>query len=105
MTDHPRFEPLKGSPESMHLRYHGGALVAWVLWLGEQWALRRSAAEPWSLPGEQAGSVRRARQRALLTGLIMLALVLLTAVWAPGRQAGNRPPPPHQPPKVASTPI
>jgi uncharacterized BrkB/YihY/UPF0761 family membrane protein len=102
MTDYPRFEPCKGSPETMHLSYHGGALVASVLWLADKWALRRSLAELWS--GRQARSVRRARQRVLLTGLILLAAVLLTALWAPGRQAGNRPASPHQPPKVAFAP-
>jgi len=101
MTDYPRFEPCKGSPETMHLSYHGGALVAAVLWLADKWAPRRSPAEPWS--GGQARGVHRARQRVLLTGLILLAVVLLTALWAPGRQAGNRPAP-HQPAKVAFAP-
>jgi hypothetical protein len=101
MTDCPRFQPLEGSPESMHLRYHGGALVAWVLWLARQWALRRASPRRWSWPGTQAPAVRRARLRLLLTGLIVLTVVLLTALWAPSRQAGNRPPPSQQPQKVA----
>jgi hypothetical protein len=104
MTDHPRFEPLKGSPETMHFRYHGGTLVGAVLGLADQWRLRRSLAQPWSLPGKPARSVRRARLRVMLTGLLMLTLVLLTVLWAPGRQAGNRPATPQQPPKVAFAP-
>jgi hypothetical protein len=100
MTDCPRFERLKGSSETMHMRYHGGCFVTWVLWLADQWALRRARVEHWGLPGTQSLPVRRARLRVLLTGLIMLALLLLTALWAPGRQAG-KPPPPQQPQKVA----
>jgi hypothetical protein len=101
MTDCPRFQPLEGSSETMHLRYHGGALVASVLRLADQWALRRARPRGSSLAGTQALAVRRARLRLLLTGLIMLALVLLTALWAPSRQAGNRPSPPQQSQKVA----
>ena len=102
MTDCPRFEPLGGSAESMHRRYHGGALVSSVLWLADQWVLWR--ARPWSWPGTQALSVRRARLRLLLTGMIMLAVVLLTALWGPSRQAGKRPSPAQQPQKVALAP-
>src|SRR5262245_44392799 len=101
LTDCPRFQPLAGSPESMQLGYHGGALVAGVLWRADHWALRGASPRRWSWPGTQALGVRRARLRLLLTGLIMLAVVLLTALWAPSRQAGNRPPPPQQPQKVA----
>jgi hypothetical protein len=99
MTDCPRFEPVEGSPETMHLRYHGGALVTLVLALADQWALWR--ARHWSWPGTQALAVRRARLRLLLTGLIVLAVLVLTALWAPSRQAGNRPAPPQPPQKVA----
>ena len=101
MTDCPRFQPLEGSPESMHRRYHGGALVTRVLSLADLWALRGASPRRWNWPGTRALAVRRARLRLLLTGLIMLAVVLLTALWAPSRQAGNRPPPPQQPQKVA----
>ena len=37
MTDHPRFERLQGSAETMHRRYHGGKLVAVILWLADLW--------------------------------------------------------------------
>jgi len=100
MTDHPRFEPLRGSPDTMHLRYHGGALVASVLRLADQWAARPAWPQRPRSPGKPARAVRRARLRALLTALIILGAVLLTALWAPGRQAGNRPSPPQPPQKV-----
>jgi hypothetical protein len=101
MTDCPRFQPLEGSAETMHQRYHGGALVTSVLWLADQWVLWRARPRRWSWLGTQALAVRRARLRLLVTGLIMLAAVVLMALWAPSRQAGTPPSPPPQPQKVA----
>jgi hypothetical protein len=104
MTDHPRFEPLQGSIETMHQRYHAGALVDFILGLADRYLERRKS---W-LDGRKAGSghvslgVRRARLRALLTAVGMGAVVMTLAL-------GGRPPahpsgPQPQPSKVASCP-
>jgi len=37
MTDHPRFEPVKGPPETAHRRYEGARLVDLVLRLVDRW--------------------------------------------------------------------
>ena len=37
MTDHPRFEPVKGEPDVAHQAYYGGALVSLVLRLFDRW--------------------------------------------------------------------
>jgi transposase-like protein len=37
MTDHPRFEPIQGVRDEVHLRYHGGRLVDLVLRLADRW--------------------------------------------------------------------
>jgi hypothetical protein len=43
MTDHPRFEPIRGARQQMHLRYHGGRLVDLVLRLADRWQTKRKA--------------------------------------------------------------
>ena len=35
--DHPRFEKLEAPPDRLHLAYHGGRLVDWVLRLADRW--------------------------------------------------------------------
>ena len=100
MTDHPRFERPQGPVETMHARYHGGGLVAFVLWLADLWTLRRPLR--WASPfwvvadaGHPALGVRRARRRVLLTGLILLAAVLAITLWLPGKREASpqsRPP-------------
>ena len=87
MTDHPRFERLQGSAETMHRRYHGGNLVAVILWLADLWmAWRRPARGRFRSAAHNADNaqlnVRRARLRMLLTALIMSATVVGIALRA-----------------------
>ena len=37
MTDHPRYEPVKGPPDTAHRHYGGGGLVDLVLRLVDRW--------------------------------------------------------------------
>lgn len=37
MTDHPRYEPVKGPPDTAHQHYGGARLVDLVLWLVDRW--------------------------------------------------------------------
>jgi hypothetical protein len=109
MTDHPRFERVEGPVETQHDRYHGGALVAFVLRLADLWALRRPlrwASLPWRAPdaGREALGVRRARRRVLLTGVIMLAVVLAVTLWLPAKRDGTPQSLPRQPDKLALCP-
>jgi hypothetical protein len=109
MTDHPRFERVGGPVETLHDRYHGGGLVAFVLWLADLWALRRPlgwVSLPWRVPdaGSPALGVRRARRRALLTGVIMLAVVLAMTLWLPAKRDGAPQSLPRQPDKLAFCP-
>ncbi len=41
MSDHPRFEPVKGEPHVAHEAYYGGALVSLVFRLVDRWMGRR----------------------------------------------------------------
>lgn len=105
MTDHPRFERLGGPAETMHDRYHGGGLVAFVLWLADLWLQRRPLSRAW-LPWQlsdlgPAPGVRRARRRVLLAGVIMLAVVLVATLWLPGKRDGGTHSLPRQPDKLA----
>jgi hypothetical protein len=107
MTDHPRFVRPQGPAETMHQHYHGGGLVAFVLRLADLWLLRRPYA--WALPRWAAADgalpvalgVRRARRRVLLTGAIMLAVVLVAALWLPARRDGSPHSLPRHPNKLA----
>jgi len=107
MTDHPRFERLEGPAETMHHRYHGGGLVAFVLWLADLWLLGRPFA--WALPLRltadaglpAAPGVRQARRRLLLTSLIMLAVVLAVTRWLPAKREGSPQSLPRHPDKLA----
>jgi hypothetical protein len=105
MTEHPRFEPVQGPIETMYLRYHGGALVGFILGLVDRYLERRKS---WLerrevRPTRACLGVRRARLRALLTAVGMGAAVMTLAL-------GSRPPvhpgggPAPQPSKVASCP-
>lgn len=112
MTDHPRFERLQGSAETMHRRYHGGKLVAVILWLADLWmAWRRvgrgrfrSAAHN---PDNAQLNVRRARLRMLLTALLMSATVVGIALraGAADARAGKGLLLPQQHAKAAACPI
>ena len=101
MTDYPRFARLEGPAETMHQRYHGGGLVAFVLRLADLWLLGRPFA--WARPLWAAADtahpaalgVRRARRRVVLTGVIMLAVVLAVTLWLPAKREGS----PHSLPR------
>jgi hypothetical protein len=45
MTDHPRFERVRGEPDVAHAAYHGGALVSLVFRLADRWMGRRQQSE------------------------------------------------------------
>jgi hypothetical protein len=109
MTDHPRFERVEGPVETLHDRYHGGGLVAFVFRLADLWVLRRPlpwASLPWRTPDADSPAlgVRRARRRVLLTGVIMLAVVLAVTLWLPGKRDGAPQSLPRQPDKLAFCP-
>ena len=106
MTDHPRFEPLQGPPERLHERYHGGALVGFVVGLADRYLERRKS---WLdrrevRPGRLG--VRRARLRALLTAVGMGAVVMTMTLALGGGRPGTHPGggPALQPSKVTSCP-
>ena len=112
MTDHPRFERLQGSAETMHRRYHGGNLVAVILWLADLWtAWRRVGRGRLGSAAHNADNaqlnVRRARLRMLLTALIMSATVVGIALraGAADARAGKGHLLPQQHAKAAACPI
>ena len=112
MTDHPRFERLQGSAETMHRRYHGGNLVAVILWLADLWmAWRRVGRGRFRSAAHNADNaqlnVRRARLRMLLTGLIMSATVAGIALraGAADARAGKGYLMPQQHAKAAACPL
>ena len=64
MTDHPRFEPVRGEPDKAHLNYNGGGLVDCVLRLIDWWlALRKS--RPTGVFAERPGPSRRGRRHVI----------------------------------------
>jgi len=90
MTDYPRFEPLQGPPERLHERYHGGALVGFVVGLADRYLEGRQS---WRdrcevRPGGASLGVRRARRRALLTAVGMGAVVMTMTLALGGGRAG-----------------
>ena len=105
MTDHPRFEPLQGPPERLHERYHGGALVGFVVGLVDRYLEGRKS---WRdrcevRPGRASLGVRRARLRALLTAVGMGAAVMSLALGGrPAPHPGGGPAP--QLSKITSCP-
>ena len=112
MTDHPRFERLQGSAETMHRRYHGGNFVAVILWLADLWmAWRRVGRDRFHSAAHNADNaqlnVRRARLRMLLTALIMSATVVGIALraGATDARAGKGHLLPQQQAKAAACPI
>jgi hypothetical protein len=44
MTDYPRFEPVRGEPDTAHEAYHGGSLVSLVFRLVDRWRGRTQRA-------------------------------------------------------------
>jgi hypothetical protein len=46
MTDHPRFEPIRSTPDQAHLSYHGGRLVSSVMRLVDWWRARCDSRPP-----------------------------------------------------------
>lgn len=46
MTDHPRFEPIRGAPDEAHVKYNGGRLVGTVLRLIDWWLTARESTPP-----------------------------------------------------------
>jgi hypothetical protein len=54
MTDHPRFELVRGEPDRAHLNYNGGAVVDWVLRLIDWWLAVRKGDQPASSPSASA---------------------------------------------------
>ena len=112
MTDHPRFERLQGSAETMHRRYHGGNLVAVILWLADLWMAWRSVGRgrfrsAAHNPDNAQLNVRRARLRMLLTALLMSATVVGIALraGAADARAGKGLLLPQQHAKAAACPI
>jgi hypothetical protein len=106
MTEHPRFEPVQAPIATMYLRYHGGALVGFILGLADRYLERRKS---WLerrevRPARACLGVRRARLRALLTAVGMGAAVMTLALASrpPVHPGGG--PAPQQPSKVASCP-
>jgi len=103
MTDHPRFEAVEGPAETLHQRYHGGALVGFILRLADRYLEPR---KPWlerrqARAGDAALGVRRARLRALLAAMGMGAAVLVIALGGGPRPGGGHA---SQASKVASCP-
>lgn len=75
--DHPRFEPVKGTPEDAHRHYNGGRLVSLVLSLADRY-------DRGDGPG---GPVRRWARRTL--SAILVALSVAPAAARPGAPEGN----------------
>jgi hypothetical protein len=102
MTDQPRFERIQGSPETLHLRYHGGRLVSFIFWLADRWReWRKLRARPGG--ADATLPVRRARARMLFIGLALVATVLtLGLLRAADAGAKNGPWPPPSPTKTVA---
>jgi hypothetical protein len=64
MTDHPRFEPIRGAPDEAHLEYNGGRLVDAVLKLID-WRLAPREPAPPSARGHQGDGNRNMRGRRM----------------------------------------
>lgn len=59
MTDHPRFEPIRGAQGEAHLKYNGGRLVDSVLSLIDWWLAARKSAPPIARGYEGDGTKRK----------------------------------------------
>jgi hypothetical protein len=61
MTDHPRFEPIRNTPDQAHLSYNGGRLVNSVLNLVDWWRAMHRSPRAWRLydPADGEGTVGR----------------------------------------------
>jgi len=100
MTDEPRFQRVEGGADTLHLRYHGGGIVAVVLWLADLWISARGgtpAHRSASIAAAAQTSVRRARAWALVSAVLMAGIVAL--ITASGLKdtspvETNLPPPP-----------
>jgi hypothetical protein len=58
MTDHPRYEPVKGPPDTAHRHYGGGGLVDLVLRLVDRWRGSAGAAAVRAAPALDPSSGR-----------------------------------------------
>jgi hypothetical protein len=67
MTDHPRFEPIRGASDAAHLAYNGGRLVGAVLRLIDWWLAARESAPP-SARGHEGDGTRSRRGEAWAAG-------------------------------------
>lgn len=108
MTDEPRFQRVEGGADTLHLRYHGGGVVAVVLWLADLWISARGgtpAHRSASIAAAAQTSVRRARAWALVSAVLMVGIVALITVRAGhhGVRAGSGPLPPHAKAAVCPT--
>ena len=73
MTDHPRFEPIRGAPDAAHLDYNGGRLVDAVLKLIDWWLAPRESAPP------SARVTRAMAEGCVMAGATMVLRVLAVA--------------------------
>ena len=62
MTDHPRFEPVKGEPDVAHEAYYGGSLVSLVFRLVDRWR-GRTRKQPEAHAAQQMGGVIEIHER------------------------------------------
>ena len=67
MTDHPRFEPVKGDPAVAHEAYHGGRLVSLVFRLVDGWR-GRARKRPQDYGASSRGGAIEIHERAPVLG-------------------------------------
>ncbi len=75
MTDHPRFIPVGGNPDEAHLKYHGGALVEWVLRIVDAVIVGRHRNNALCTAGRPKPTpARKAKSRAVVVAVSALAI-------------------------------
>jgi hypothetical protein len=60
MTHHPRYEPVKGSPDSAYRGYHGARLVSLVLGIVDRWRGKSAVKQSTSALGARHASLASA---------------------------------------------